>query len=403
MEQGLIIKKNTMLYLCLLLLLILAPFFTILVPQLSYVDELVTVLCVLIIAFKSVGGILNRSAGKILYALVAIELIGIASTVFSGISESVYASVMDAFLFVKPYVLFLAFYTLSQTIKKDILRRLLPLSKFMLIFICAFKIIILFTSIDLDPGKKYVLSNDAQMLWLAASCLIVIAYSVQGTKKLKFYLILYIVSILIGIGGLGGVLIAATIVFLYVYRSDKTRKVKIWQWGVLGIVAFVLAYEDINEYLFNSSAPRALLIQYGFVTANNYFPLGAGFASYGSEMAARYYSNLYYQYGFNNVWSLSYQNAIGSNVSTLKDCYLGMIVGQFGWIGLICYGIIMYSIFISLLKNNCKGYVKAITLAGFVTALASMIVAANTTTSMGIVLFSTLGLVAGMKNENNGV
>lgn len=98
---------------------------------------------------------------------------------------------------------------------------------------------------------------------------------------------------------------------------------------------------------------------------------------------------------------MSYENAVGSGASTIKDVYLGMIAGQFGFLGLIGYVIIMFTIFKVLLYNSGKGRTKAITLAAFVTVLASMMVSANTTTSEGLTLFAILGLVSNLNIEES--
>ena len=92
------------------------------------------------------------------------------------------------------------------------------------------------------------------------------------------------------------------------------------------------------------------MFKYAFVTANKYFPIGSGFATYGSAQAAKSYSVLYQLYGFSNRWGMG----AGENSFYLNDTYYPMIIGQFGYFGFFIFMFVYYKLFsvFKQIKNN---------------------------------------------------
>ena len=80
------------------------------------------------------------------------------------------------------------------------------------------------------------------------------------------------------------VLVIFIILLIMWRRNDKFTPLNVI---VLLIAGVVTSQFQISEYITNSNSPRMILIKYGIKTANTYFPFGAGFAAYGSDMAAR--------------------------------------------------------------------------------------------------------------------
>lgn len=86
-------------------------------------------------------------------------------------------------------------------------------------------------------------------------------------------------------------------IFLLIY-FQKRAQLKTRTVVFMAVIVLLLGTFQIQTYLMNVNAPRYLFFYYGGKTANTYFPLGSGFATFGSDQAARNYSRLYYQYGF---------------------------------------------------------------------------------------------------------
>ena len=137
--------------------------------------------------------------------------------------------------------------------------------------------------------------------------------------------------------GLGLISYSLGIALYLVIR--KKKKIK-WYYIIAccGLCIF-LGRNELSEYLFNESAPRALLLKYAFVTANHYLPLGAGFATYGSSSAIRDYSALYRLYGFNKVPGMT-----KGYHPYLMDNYYQQVIGQLGYPGIILLACFMIQI-----------------------------------------------------------
>ena len=71
-------------------------------------------------------------------------------------------------------------------------------------------------------------------------------------------------------------------------------------------------------------------MQDSLTIAGQLFPLGSGFATFGTYMSGEYYSPLYYEYGLNTVWGLW-----PSNPTFVSDSFWPAILAQFGFIGLV--------------------------------------------------------------------
>ncbi len=388
----------------LLLLLPVGGILSVLFGFFSYTDELVAILCSVSIMGKLIKQELSKECRLLCLFVVIIELVGVISSIFSNIHRSLFQMIMDAFLVIKPYSIFLFFCSISIDNKTLVVKKLNYAARILLILL--FFLALLSQVVDIGMtihtdtvfGIKinvfgFIFNNGIQTVWLILGCFIIICFNEKEKVLLNIYFVIYLISLLCVFGGFGAVLISLSIVFFYLFRENREKKkIKIWQFVPLALILFFVAFSDIKGYLFNQTAPRALLIKYGFETAKNYFPLGSGFATYGSEMAARYYSPLYVKYKFNSIWSLSAEN-VGVN-STLKDVYAGMIMGQFGFIGFIIFALILYSMFRTLNGTITNNRVKAISLAAFFTICVTMMVSANSTTLIGPFVFALLGLCA---------
>ena len=114
----------------------------------------------------------------------------------------------------------------------------------------------------------------------------------------------------------------------------------------------------ISTYFGDLETPRKLLFQGGIKVFQKFFPLGAGFASYGSNAAYMYYSPLYFQFGFHHIWGLNLEYGNIAN-----DNFWPMIFAQFGFIGSIFYILMMMAIMKDLfIKSMYKNQVVSLSL-----------------------------------------
>lgn len=146
--------------------------------------------------------------------------------------------------------------------------------------------------------------------------------------------------------------------FISLKKNRKTIKFKFIYVIPVLLVAVVIAWDQIVFYFTSDTQARGVLLKYGLVTLKDYFPLGAGFGTYGSDIAKTTYSKLYYRYGFNHIYGMSKDTAY-----YLNDNYWPMIMGQFGFLGLIITVFILF-LFMRRILKDLKGN-KYFYLAGF--------------------------------------
>lgn len=134
-------------------------------------------------------------------------------------------------------------------------------------------------------------------------------------------------------------------------------------WMVLVIAPIVLAIAWPRIYTFFIGSEKTEKARYLFYTvapelANERFPLGCGFGTFASALSGSHYSPLYAMYGMDQVKGLTQENP-----SFVSDTFWPMILGQTGWIGLVCYIVVVVALFLviqKLWKVNTSFYAAAL-------------------------------------------
>ncbi len=154
--------------------------------------------------------------------------------------------------------------------------------------------------------------------------------------------------------------------FCFFKIRKESYKMKPIQMMPLGAMALVLGWKQMIYYFQNESQTRHQLLKYGIITMREYFPIGAGFGTYGSDVAIQEYSMLYSRYGFEEIYGMG-----RVHTHFLNDNYWPMIMGQFGMIGLLLVCAILYKFYRFNLRitgeNKCF-YFATLLMAGFLLA-----------------------------------
>lgn len=139
----------------------------------------------------------------------------------------------------------------------------------------------------------------------------------------------------------------AVIMIVYLHKTQK--KLTFIKLIILGIIGILLAHDQIIYYFIkiDQSARNQLLLK-SFEIMKDFFPIGTGFATYGSYFSAISYSPVYYEYGLSKIQGLQ------PNAPTfVSDTFWPAIFGQFGVIGTVCYILCIIIIF-----KNIQGIFK---------------------------------------------
>lgn len=289
----------------------------------------------------------QRRIGKernLFILLLSVCAIGLVSNLISGLAK-ITPIVLDLFSFLKMFFVYLGLYALLDGKQYLTVRIVSVISKFckgFLIISFLFGLLNLVGAVRMYDNMRFgitnyhfIFGNASQFGILVGVAFAFVVYS--EPKYIHFYEIIAMSTLIFTMKGMALIIAAVYIAMLLVIN----KKIKIWQLALVGVVlVFVLRYQ-IYTYLLDETAPRAILIRYGAVTANTYFPLGGGIATWASDAAGKYYSPLYSRYGLNTRNAFIYDYVGGT---ALDDAYLGMAIGQFGWLGTIILGIVFWMI-----------------------------------------------------------
>lgn len=371
----------------------------------GYGDEIFTLLMFFYIFFLFCKGKLLSEDGKILMALSIMIVLGFLGNIFSHLSNNYFAILVDAFWQIKIVMCFLgAKYIAQRNNNHRIFWGIDWLCKLFLWTGAICGIISCFTDIGMSNGIKryglpsyyFIIGNEGRYGIITAVVLLIVLfnnYKMTETKK-RTYTVLALIGMILTTKGIVYIIIAVYIILLLMFKYVN-RKQKITIGSILPIIAIVaiVGSYQISTYFMNNQAPRMLLITYGFITAMTYFPFGAGFALYGSEMAARYYSPLYVKYG----WKYSYAMGIDrEGGSALNDNYLATIVGEIGIFGLILYIYILIKIFLQINNVQINKNLKSLTLSLFICMIAAFVATGIMKSSTGVFCYVVFGVLCGL-------
>lgn len=152
-----------------------------------------------------------------------------------------------------------------------------------------------------------------------------------------------------------GTLVCSLFILLFTNRPIKLNiKFIIILLIALPIIGYLIK-EDFELYFLNNpgeTARSALYLNVPHIL-NDYIPFGSGFASYANAASGTWYSDIYYQYGMDNI-----QGLVKDEATYVSDAYYPTLV-QFGYIGIILFIIfIRYLIHIIYRAYQCTGNIK---------------------------------------------
>lgn len=398
------IKKTVVLFL--IFIMFFSEIFMYNIDFLKYTDEIITVIFGVYIILKCFRNkiTINKRLLRIIVCLIGILTIGIFSTLIYHIQDNVVAILLDIISFFKIFICAIGMNFLIKDFDEE--KILKPLDKFakaflIIGFICS--IISLFLDIGMRGQKRfgiygfnfiYKYAHIYSMMILIA-CLVVVHNS-KRKNAFNIFVCLSIVQMILTTKGPSIIWAACIIIFSYYFSKHKRFSVGIII--LLILMSVVLGKYQIDEYLSQENSPRYTLYKYGFETANKYFPLGSGFASYGSNMAGEYYSDLYREYGFNDKYGMNEKDG-----SFLNDNYWPMVMGQFGWIGLSLLIFIVFEFYQIVINKDIENKDRAMILSGLFYCLMHSIGSSTFSTSACVLLFMVITILLNTKKgENNG-
>ncbi len=390
------IYKKTLLVVIMIMVLFVELIFSEMIPFLKYADEIIAIIAILSIVLWLLQKRRNieKEYGKMLLAICGVVFIGFSGNVINKVCPSYFAAAVDCLGTIKVFVAFVFVYSYLRSVEaKQTATILYKPAKSFLWIAAFFGVVSMFLDIGMGGETRFGLRaysfvfGHGHVLAIASICaLAVIASTETIQKKLYFYTILTCACQLLTVKGPS--IIWSVMIFVMFRYYVHNKKIKPWLIGFMVVVGIIVGDYQITNYFMNATAPRTLLLKYGIETANRYFPLGAGFATYGSDMAKVYYSKLYYEYGFSNIRGMGKTNGM-----YLNDNYWPMAMGQFGYFGglLLLYS---YYLFFRNMQKKCSDRkIRAILITNFIYIMVHSLGSASLTSAEGTFLFVIFGVV----------
>ncbi len=379
------------------------------VPIVGYSDEVMGLIClpfVLLYLFKSE---LDQKDLMLIITLLFLTVFTLIGNVFLRVVNNWFYILVDMVCLLKIFTPYIVYKQLALNDKRrSLLRYILPFGKLLIVFGAIFGVISQVIDIGMTaPDRRYGIKpynfifggsgGGSRYGYMVACMLLLLLLTTNlSDKQRKAYTALSILSMLLITKGVVYIVLVVFIILMFFWNNKTSVKLTPAQIFFVGVGGIAVSSLQIRSYLMDQNSPRMTLIRYGFKTANRYFPLGAGFATYGSEMAKRYYSPLYSEYGFNNRWGLSKDYDF-----FLNDGYLSLVSGEFGYIGLLTFIGILALIFVSIYKMPyANNRTRALSIAIFIGLVASALGTGIIKSSGGVFVMAMLGTAVGYCEQN---
>lgn len=402
------IRTKSLLFSLIIALLLFQTCFT----KLEYMDEIITTLSFLYLIFDSIKHKTDNKFICIIVLMIIMVILGTLGNYVYKIQTNKVAILLDIESMFKSFICFMAFYRLFEKTKdedkKCIINYLTIICKITVFIGFVLAIINIFYNIgmytDISYGFRsfhYIFRRVGNLNNFCVRSLLIFTLALYHNKdnndnnininnngNIKIYILM---NLLLMISTLRTRAFASAIIYFFGYLYFiKGKRIKIKVRYIIPILLIVLyiALPKIN-YFFNNNTTRArnVLLSYGIKTAKNYYPIGSGFATYGTSVAQNYDSRLHKIYNFNNYYGLSTDDGY-----FLTDNYWPAIMGEIGFIGALIMLILLIIIFKIIIRKTHKNNITRFgSLFVFVTLLISSLVSSsffNTMAVSGMILIS---------------
>ena len=311
----------------------------------KYFDEIYSLLSIIVffLYFKiNNDSRIKKNNLSILISLLIIIFTGIFQNVFYRYQPINYV-LSDLLVFMK---FFLSMYISSKIISVDFIKKyeksFVKQIKFIILILfimTIFNYIFNIWPTDMRYGFRSNAVFYGHPTQLASVSIFLISFYVLCSNKFfdKYILLASLLLITtLRAKAIGGLIIS---IFLLNY-ARKGKKIKIGKYVAIAFMLFIIFFNRIEYYFTSDGFARTELLRTSIKILKDYFPLGTGFATFGTWYSGVSYSPIYYIYGISGVYGIN-----PLFYSYIADSFWPAIIGQFGFVGLVLFIFILYNIF----------------------------------------------------------
>lgn len=307
----------------------------------TYLDEIAEVMLLLVLLYVMAQKFTVDQRNK--HILVCF-LLWLGMTVISSIineNASIVTVILDCFVCVK----FMVFYQGGRVLSKygwftekdlyELLNSICKIISTLLFLMCIHDLILnpFFEKFDYRYFTESLQLCFLHPTYLAAvcmTCMAVLMYNMKYDKRNMKYIIMLsiVVCLTFRVKAIGALLVVFAVYFSSVKYELKT-KIIVLIGSICTAVYFGMSQME-KYFSIGTSVPiRLKLLQDGINIAQQFFPLGAGFGSFGTTVSYESGSSFYYQLGYMSGY---YAN------QPVGDAFWPGIFAEAGWIGTIFFG-----------------------------------------------------------------
>lgn len=323
-------------------------------------------------------------------SFLMIILVGLlASFLFSY--QGIKVTLIDVFLFSRFMIIFYAFSSLISVPFKskmkvffiENLKWLVTINFLLLLINIPLKV---FPTLDIRfgfPSQQLIYSHPTYLASISF-----LGWAIISGRNRRAYQLMSLVLMLSTMRT--KILLLVLVYFLYYFLIDKIKIPAIRNMiGVLGLGS--LGYTSLGDVVYTKllnqeSSVRATIMTKAVEIAKDHFPLGSGFATFGSYTSFVHYSPLYNIYGLSNTYGF-----LTSSYQYGTDSYISMLFAQFGFFGGILYFIMILALILTLIKEVSREQKRSIELLALF-LLISCFTESIISTGMGIAIFGFLAI-----------
>ena len=381
----------------------------------TYIDE--TLIMLMLVTY--IGDLLKRKKIKkdellLIFVFILFILAGIIGNSISSFERETKAILLDIFSFSKFFLVAICGIRFFE--KTNHAKRLISFFAFVvkINLIIAFPLSIMNQFVDLGMRDevrhgiycfKYIYDTAAIFSWYCLMYLIVLSVEaiINKKKNSKLFIALNIMTWIMT-GRSRGFAFCLIYILMFIYnkkvkREKKQIRFKPLQIAILGVIGLLIAWKQFVFYFTTSTEARYILLHYGITLCKMYFPIGAGFATFGTFSAQTYYSPVYNYFGINKIYGFSEENPL-----YLTDNFWPAILGETGVIGFMFYfvaAIICFKILYKRLgrNNDSKFIIIYFIITIICSSIATTIFTQNATIGDVFFLCSIAGI---LKGEEDG-
>lgn len=369
---------------------------------LGWYDEMLVVLCA-VLYFSKRGKNISRQDKQIFVLIILLGVLGAISNIHSRLVSNISSNLIDYFGLYKTFLVFIFCRELfDEKAVRSFVNLLLPICKLYLIICVITGLLSQFVDLGMTIEDKRYGIKPFGFLFLnnvfPATILIafmIIRFSNLKERSIKMYLGLLTICLILQTKGTF-LIFVAFLAFYYFYLKKRGKFKTKYLIIFLPIILYLFSYQ-IDTYISNTESVRMILILNGIKTAYDYFPLGSGFSTYGTNEAAVHYSPLYYKYGFDGMWKMGPEDG-----AFLNDGYIAGIIGEEGFIGFFLFIMLVVVMCRTIFSyQQCTLDQKAVIIGVLLCLLASMTATGIFKGVSGVFMMSVISIFTNKNMHKN--